>query len=351
MKMLDVFDRIRRWWEKTAAFLGKYFLVILAIGLSVLIRWVIREQLMKPDKRSFQVRIEIQHKPEEILLGTPTPEYVTISLAGSQSVLEQYTDNDFVIKLDTARAKRTSEENGEILCVWELTHNMVTVPPRLKVEQIISGKQVQLALDLSETKQLPVIPVLNEAELPQGYKVGNVTVKPGEVSVSAPASKLKLFPEIRTKPISLKNITHSFDCDQGFEAPDSFDFDRKNVLVKVEILRATNKTMVLKTVPVRILVPPSSRQQTMSYEIVSAPTVDVEVSGEGAVIDNLHKDDVFVFANISEFTKPGLYWIDLRCAVDSRNEAADAKITDHKITVRKIDPPKVNVKLEQINRR
>ena len=56
--------------------------------------------------------------------------------------------------------------------------------------------------------------------------------------------------------------------------------------------------------------------------------------------ETLDKDDIFIFANISEFTKPGLYWIDLRCAIGKNG-----------VTSFKLDPHKINVKLEQINRR
>ena len=78
----------------------------------------------------------------------------------------------------------------------------------------------------------------------------------------------------------------------------------------------------------------------MSCEIVSNPTVDLEVSGAENVINSLRREDIFVFANISEFQKPGLYSIDLHCAIDQNG------ITSYTIT-----PSKISVKLERISKR
>jgi hypothetical protein len=182
---------------------------------------------------------------------------------------------------------------------------------------------------------------MDETKLPQGYKVGRVTIEPKEVMVSAPSTKLDKLKTIRTLPIPLDDITHSFDCDQGFDSKkySDIDFDRKNVLVQVEIIRAI-KTRKFKTLPVRILVPPASKQQAMACEIVSSPTVDLDVSGAEAVINALRRDNIFVFANISEFQKPGLCSIDLHCAIDRNG------ITSFKIT-----PARIDVKLERTSKR
>ena len=332
-------ETIRRKWENAAAFLGKYYLIILAAGLSVLIQWVIRVQL--PTRtQPMTVKITPQIQENEIMLGTPTPDHVTVSVSGSNALLSTLKEDNLEIKLDTGSARRARNSNGEIMCTWNLTPNMVPLPGRISAGTV-SPKQVTLMLDTRSTKLLQVKPILNDFELPKGYKVGKITVDPEKVTVTGPSTKLEVIQEIRTLPISLKNITHSFDCDQEFdvEAFADIDFDRKNVLVQVEILRAT-KTKVIKTLPVRILIPPSSRLQTMSCEIVSAPTVDVEVTGEENMIEGLDKNDIFIFASISEFTKPGLYWIDLRCAIEKNG-----------VTSFKINPQKVNVKLEQISRR
>ena len=117
------------------------------------------------------------------------------------------------------------------------------------------------------------------------------------------------------------------------------DFDRKSVLVQVEILRAM-KTRKFETLPVRILIPPDPKRQALSCEIVSSPTVELQVTGEENIIDLLRKEDIFIFANISSFTKPGLYRIDLRCAIGKNG-----------ITEVKISPSEVSVKLEQISKR
>ena len=82
-------ETIRRNWAKTADFLGKYYLIILAAGLSILIQWVIRVQL--PTRTQLiPVKITPQIQENEIMLGTPTPEYVTATVRGSNALLNTF---------------------------------------------------------------------------------------------------------------------------------------------------------------------------------------------------------------------------------------------------------------------
>ena len=202
-----------------------------------------------------------------------------------------------------------------------------------------------MLIDSPESRELPVEAVLDETSLPMGYKVGKVTVNPEKIKITAPSPKLEKIKVIRTLPVSLEGIRHSFDCDQkldfsGFSGRDNPDVDRDKVFVQVEILRAKEETREFTAVPVRILIPPTSRQQFMSCEIVTAPTVDLKVSGEKTVIEILRKEDFFVFADITDFTKPGLYQIDLRCAIEKTG-----------VTKFEINPQRIGVKLERVSKR
>lgn len=326
----------RNFREKAVAFFMKNLLMFAALLLTVLIWSAIRFQFRI--EKTVEVDIGVEPQKGEIPLGSPTPEKVTVTLKGDKSRLETMTEKSVTILLKYEQAKRKDKS-----CVWALRSSDVKLPYYAIGIKVLSIKpdKVSQQVDKMDSKTLPVEAILDETTLPKGYKVGKVTVSPEKITVTAPSSKLEKIKTIRTLPISLENITHSFDCDQEFDTENcsDLDFDRKNVLVQVEILRAL-KTRTFNTLPVRILIPPSSKKQTLSCEIVSAPTVDLEVSGSENVIDLLRKEDIFVFANISDFTKPGLYWIDLRCAIDKNG-----------ITSSKIDPPKISVKLEQISKR
>lgn len=321
--------------EKFFSFFMKNLLKIAALILSLLIWVAIRDQFRI--SKAVNVRISVQTQKGEIPLGTAAPEKVTVFLQGSKSMLEDLSGRDLKIELETRKAERKDK-----VCIWHLQTSDVQLPIPLGIRvKGIEPDRVVLALDRAESKKLRMEAVLDESRLPRGYKIGKVTVEPEEVSVTGPAAKLEKLKTIRTLPISLENITHSFDCDQPLDTENysNIVFEQKNVLVQVEILRAL-KTRTFNTLPVRILIPPASKHQAMSCEIVSAPTVDLQVSGAENVIDTLRKEDIFIFANISEFTKPGLYWIDLRCAIDKNG-----------ITDLKINPEKINVKLERISKR
>ena len=319
--------------EKASALFNKYLLLTASLLLSLLIWRSIRSQF--ETKVDISVPVSIKMQPGEVSLGTASPEKVSVTLEGSQTLLDNIASRELELELDTAQAKKSGNNR-----VWTLKKSDFKVPHWVKIRNFSPGK-VQILLDKVESRKLPVEAVMDESKLSPGYKVGRVTIEPKEVTVTAPSTKLDKLKTIRTLPIPLDNITHSFDCDQGFDSKkySDIDFDRKNVLVQVEIIRA-NKTRTFKTLPVRILVPPASKQHAMVCEIVSAPTVDLDVSGAEAVINALRRENIFVFANISEFQKPGLYSIDLHCAIDQNG------ITSYTIT-----PSKISVKLERISKR
>ena len=319
--------------DKASVLFKKYLLLIGALLLSLLIWRSIRSQF--ETKVDISIPVTVKMSAGEVSLGTASPEKVSVTLEGSQTLLDNIVSRDFELELDTAQAKK--EDN---IRIWTLKKSDFKVPHWVKIKSFSPAK-VQILLDKVESRKLPVEAVMDESKLPRGYKVGRVTIEPKEVTVIAPSTKLDKLKTIRTLPIPLDNITHSFDCDQAFDSNkySDIDFDRKNVLVQVEIIRAI-KTRTFKTLPVRILIPPASKQQAMVCEIVSSPTVDLDVSGAEAVINALRRDNIFVFADISEFQKPGLRSIDLHCAIDRNG------ITSFKLT-----PARIDVKLERISKR
>lgn len=323
--------------EKAASFFKKNLLFFAAVILTLQIWWAIRNQFQISQTISFPVTVQTQN--DEVPLGSPSPEKITVFLSGGKSILDNLSIQDVKLILNTSQAKRTEKDN-EIVCNWTVKDSDINVPFGLRVKNFRTT-EIKLSLDKIISKELPVEAVLDETKLPRGYKIGKVTVEPEKVSVRAASRKLGKLKNIRTIPIPLDNITHSFDCDQAFDSENysDIDFSRKNVLVQVEILRAV-KTRTFKTLPIRILIPAASRQHFMTCEIVSNPTVDLDVSGAENVINSLRREDIFIFANISEFQKSGLYQIDLRCAIDKNG-----------VTAFKISPSQVDVKLERITKR
>lgn len=346
MKSSDTSFRDFRSWIR--AFFMKHLLKFAAMILAVMIWSMVRYQF-QIDK-TVTVWVTVATRTGEIPLGTPSPEKITVNLRGSKSVLENLSGGDLKIVLNTENAEKPSGtgpsgENGQNF-QWNVSAKDVQIPFLLGVQVVsLEQKRVSMLIDNTESRELPVEAVLDETSLPPGYKVGKVTVNPGKITVTAPSTKLEKINVIRTLPVSLEGITHSFDCDQkldfsGFSGRDKPDVDRDKVFVQVEILRAKEVTREFTAVPVRVLIPPTPKEQFMSCEIVTAPTVDLKVSGEKNVIEILRKEDFFVFADITDFTKPGLYQIDLRCAIEKTG-----------ITKFEINPQRIGVKLERVSKR
>ncbi|MBO4647285.1 MAG: hypothetical protein J5806_03930 [Lentisphaeria bacterium] len=330
-------------------FFIKYELWFAALILTLMICTLVRHQF-QIDK-TVSIPVTVATRAGEIPLGTPSPEKITVKLRGRKSILENLSGNDLKIALSTERSEKpsgpgNSGENG-LDFRWNVSRNDVQIPLRLRLGvRVVSLEQhqVSMLIDTTESRELPVEAVLDETSLPPGCKVGKVTVNPEKIRITAPSTKLEKIELIRTLPISLEGVRHSFDCDQkldfsGFSGQDKPDVDREKVFVQVEILRATEETREFTAVPVRILIPPTPKEQVMSCQIVTAPTVDLKVSGEKNLIEILRKEDFFVFADITDFTKPGRYEIDLRCTIGKNG-----------ITKFEINPQRISVKLERVSK-
>ena len=346
MRLSDI--SFRNFPSGIRAFFMKHLLKFAALILTAMI-WSLVHFQDQIDKE-IVVPVKISTRSDEIPLGTPSPEKIAVKLRGSKSILENLSGNPLKIVLSTENAEKPSpsEDSGEngLNLRWNVSKRDVQMPFLLGVEVVsLEPDQVSMVVDTTESRELPVEAVLNEASLPPGYKVGKITVNPQKIRITAPSTKLEKVKVIRTLPVPLEGITHSFDCDQkldfgGYADRDKPDVDRDKVFVQVEILRATEETREFTAVPVRILIPPTPKEQIMSCEIVTAPTVDLKVSGEKNVVEILRKEDFFVFADITDFTKPGLYQIDLRCAIGKSG-----------ITRFEINPRQISVKLERVSKR
>ena len=346
MRLSDI--SFRNFPSGLRTFFMKHLLKFAALILTAMI-WSL---VHFPDQieKDFSVPVKITTRSGEIPLGTPSPEKLVVKLRGNKSALENFSGKKLKIVLSTENAEKPSpsEDYGEngLNFQWNVSKRDVQMPFLLGTEVVsLEPDQVSMLIDTTESKELPVEPWLDEPSLPPGYKLGKITVNPEKIRITAPSTKLEKIKLIRTQKISLEGIRHSFDCDQkldfgAFSDRDKPDVDRDKVFVQVEILRATEETREFTAVPVRILIPPTPKEQIMSCEIVTAPTVDLKVSGEKNVVEILRKEDFFVFANITDFTKPGLYQIDLRCTLEKSG-----------ITKCEINPQRIGVKLERVSKR
>lgn len=312
-------------------------LKIAAFFLAMLVYWSIRAQIdSTTDIRNVVVNIKTS---DNRILMDDKPCLVMVSLKGSKTMIGKVSEEDITINADTKDAVPTKDKK-----FYKLKLDLRWIQTPFGTRPIeVKPETVTLALDDIENRMVKVEPIFSDrSKMPPEYTLGKVTVTPAEVRVEAPASKLTALKQIQTTPISLSDITHSFDCDQELDQKNypQFTFSPAKVLIQVEIL-PSSQTRTFNALPVRILsATATGKKRTFSCEIVSAPTVDVTVSGSKNIIETLRKEDFLPYVDISKFDKAGLYQIDVKCASERDG-----------VKTKNIYPSSISVKLEKASDR
>ena len=258
--------------------------------------------------------------------------FVRVVLKG-QKIDPHLTGNDLRVELDTKDAELSKDEK---FFTWTLKKDDVRIPWGLRCESILPAT-LTLPVDKLGKRVVKIEPVFS-GTLPKNLTLGKVTVIPAAVTVDGPFSRLQTIRSIPTLPIQLQGIGNSFDCDQELDRRKygEFHFTPFKVLVQVEVLPASFDR-VFTAVPIRVLTAPGGGKMNFSCRILSGGTVDVTLSAGKETSESLRKEDFFPFVDISGFTRPGRYEMDVRGAF----ELSDVR-------VKKVSPQRVSVLLTGI---
>ena len=169
---------------------------------------------------------------------------------------------------------------------------------------------VALYLNLHEpeerhiSKNIPVIPEITGKTAP-GKTLAAVRCNPDSVIVSGPAEIVNAIHEIRTGKISIDGESVDFKKEIDLATPDNdkLTFSNNTTSVSVEIKDAASKK--IPDLQVRYLL----GSQNVAAEKIDLPEVKVTltVTGTQGAIDDISRENIMVFADLSAVTEPGEY--------------------------------------------
>ena len=119
--------------EKVLAFFMKNLLFFAAVILTLQIWLAIRLQLQVD--REIEIPVTIQTQDNEIPLGTPSPDKVTVTLSGGSSLVSNLTGRELKLVLNTSRAKKKEEDNVT-KCSWTIDTSYIDAPFGLRMPLI-----------------------------------------------------------------------------------------------------------------------------------------------------------------------------------------------------------------------
>ena len=144
---------------------------------------------------SFEMPLRIRQPAGYLVTSAPTKP-ISVTVRGPRTILDGVDERRANVALDLSSASQ-----GDVRV--EVNADMIRpeLPRRLKVVRIEPAR-VKVKLERLVRRTLPIRPEL--AGLPPLGYAPEVSVSPGEVDVSGPASKVEELKEIKTEPVDLR---------------------------------------------------------------------------------------------------------------------------------------------------
>lgn len=272
-------------------------------------------------KEFSDIPVHLEYAEDNIINLDNKINTASVTFEGSPHRIRKLTANQIAV---TVTVDRNNLDKGLI----ELTEKNIKTPLGIKVKEIHTRK-ITVNLEILESKKVKIIPVFDSRKkLSENYSVAKTSIFPNEVMISGPKSKIKDIKEVYTSPIPLDNtIQDNFKYTAKIKPIADVATVPSEVSCEIIIARNFSKRVITK-VPIQILL-----QKNTNLDFSMSPAVaDVEVSGPSRIIHFLTANDIDVFVNAANITKPGEYVLNVRCASRS-NEVKIASVTPIQLTL------------------
>jgi len=151
--------------------------------------------------RAYAVPLTLVGMPRGMVITTPVPDTVSVSLRGRVSVLRALASSNLEVPLDLHTVVP-----GDITIT--IRPQAVNVPPQVEV---ISLDPVRVRFRVEEVRQKVVrIRPFLVGQPPAGYTVGEITLDPDHALVSGPTSQIRNLSEVATERVIMTCRTETF---------------------------------------------------------------------------------------------------------------------------------------------
>src|SRR6185436_6140872 len=270
-------------------------------------------------ERVLELPIVVRKLPPDLIVVNAPDRAVTATLRGPRTILDGVDEQRGRIALDLLAATP-----GEMRI--ELTPDMIRpeLPRRLKLVRL-EPQRLKMQVERLLRRRVPVRAELAGAPA-LGYMTAESSVRPAEVEVAGPKSKVEDLKEIRTEPIDMQGLEHGFQRNTLLAwAGDLVSFTPDHVLVSVSV-EEVSVSREFKDVPVRIV---NSRERTVALD---PATADVTLSGPQRLLHNFKFDDGALLVDADEL-EPGTHKVKVQVTLPATLEVTRRRPDQHTLTI------------------
>lgn len=195
----------------------------------------VKIELQELDERVLPIKYEVKGNPPtgyELRESMLSPE--KCMLRGEREIVNKVAM--LIVPLDLTNRKGIGSFDAAIQAK-DAQGNLITegvqlIPKTVKVYAVIESKK--------ETKKLAV-KTLFKGKVAEGFKLGEVTLEPAEVTALGEKVKLDLLTEITSKEIDLTDKKEAFSQTIDLQVPDGVSISPAQVSIKVAIDKISDK--------------------------------------------------------------------------------------------------------------
>jgi YbbR domain-containing protein len=224
-------------------------------------------------ERVLELPVVVRRLPPDLIVTSGPDRTVAVTLRGPRTILDGVDEQRERVALDLATATP-----GEMRI--ELASDMIRpdLPRRLKLVRL-EPQRLKVQVERLLRRRLPVRAELAGAPA-LGYMIAESSVRPAEVEVAGPKSKVEEMQEVRTEPVDMQGLSQGLQRNVLLAwAGDLVSFTPDHVLVTVSV-EEVSVTREFKDVPVRV-----ANARGLQVRLVP-PTADVTLSGPQRLLHN-----------------------------------------------------------------
>jgi YbbR domain-containing protein len=188
---------------------NNWHLKIVALVLAVMLWMAVANQASS--EIGLEVPLEYRNIPRQLEITGDMTNTVEVRLRGSSSLIKDITAKDVSTTIDLGKMTRGEK-------IVPLSPQNVQAPFGAEVIRV-NPSSVRFSLERTITKTIPVMPTIT-GQLPDGYEIGKVEVRPPEVEIEGPESRVNTLSSIATVAIRLDRRQSRVEQTADLDVPD-----------------------------------------------------------------------------------------------------------------------------------
>ena len=152
-------------------------------------------------EKGFAIPVELANLPEGLIVSNDVPSLLDVRISGPRSVLMNLEQSDLAIDIDL-------DGLGTGVASFKRLEERFNLSRNLKITRT-SPSVIEVRLERIRSKRVSVKVVMGE-DLPAGFEIAEIAVKPTHVEISGAGSELKLVNDVQTDPIPLAEVQEDF---------------------------------------------------------------------------------------------------------------------------------------------